>query len=286
MKLSKRILVAAVALAVVVLSGSLTGCRKLEARDNLNKGVAAFKNARYPDAVQFFTKAVELDPTFATARLYLATAYMNQYIPGADSPENVEMSKNALENFQKVLEADPKNATAVESIASLYYLESQGTAKIDDKLARLESAREWYQKLTEVDPNRKEAFYSLGVIAWATWYPDWNSARSKAGMKPDAPGPIKDKKAREELKAKHSQRIESGIASLKRALEIDKEYDDAMAYLNLLYRERADLADNFEGYKKDEDVANGWIDKALDTRKMKSERQPKSMGVTNEAPAK
>ena len=62
MKMRNRILVAAAALAAVVLSGSLTGCKKLEARDNLNKGVAAFKNAKYPDAVQFFTKAVDLDP--------------------------------------------------------------------------------------------------------------------------------------------------------------------------------------------------------------------------------
>lgn len=286
MKMSNRILVAAVALAAVVLSGSLTGCKKLEARDNLNKGVAAFKNAKYPDAVQFFTKAVELDPTFATARLYLATAYMNQYIPGAESPENVEMAKNALANFQKVLDADPKNATAVESIASLYYLESQGTAKLEDKLTRLENARQWYQKLTEVDPNRKEAFYSLGVIAWAKWYPDWNSARIKAGMKPDAPGPLKDKKAREELITKHGQMIEGGIASLKRALEIDKEYDDAMAYLNLLYRERADLALSSEGYKKDVELADDWMQKALDTRKLKADRQPKNMGITNEAPAK
>ncbi len=285
MKMRNRILVAAAALAAVVLSGCLTGCKKLEARDNLNKGVAAFKNAQYPSSVQYFTKSVELDPTFATARLYLATAYMNQYIPGAESPENVEMAKNALANFQKVLEADPKNATAIESIASLYYLESQGTSKLEDKLARLDNAGQWYRKLTEVDPNRKEAFYSLGVIAWAKWYPDWNSARSKAGMKPDAPGPLKDKKAREELKAKHGQMLEDGIASLKRALEIDKEYDDAMAYLNLLYRERADLAESSDGYKKDTELADDWMQKALDTRKIKADRQPKAMGITNE-PAK
>ena len=286
MKMRNRILVAAVALAALILSGSLTGCKKLEARDNLNKGVAAFKNAKYPDAVTYFTKAIELDPTFATARLYLATAYMNQYIPGAVSPENEEMAKNALANFQKVLDADAKNATAIESIASLYYLESQGTTKLEDKLDRLESARQWYQKLTEVDPNRKEAFYSLGVIAWARWYPDWNAARSKAGMKPDAPGPLKDKKAREELVEKHGQLLESGIASLKRALEIDKEYDDAMAYLNLLYRERADLADSSAGYQKDVDTADDWMQKALDTRKIKAERQPKTMGITSEAPSK
>ena len=284
--MTNRILVTVAALAALVLGGSLAGCKKLEARDNLNKGVAAFKNAKYPDAVEFFARAVELDPTFATARLYLASAYMNQYIPGAESKENLAMANNALENFQKVLEADPKNSTAVESIASLYYLESQGTSKLEDKLDRLEKARVWYQKLTEVDPTKKEAFYSLGVIAWAKWYPDWNSARSKAGMKPDAPGPLKDKKAKEELKAKHGAMLEDAMKNLQKALDLDKEYDDAMAYMNLLYRERADLADTAEAYKKDVDTADEWIQKALDTRKIKAERQPKNTGIVNESSSK
>jgi hypothetical protein len=196
------------------------------------------------------------------------------------------MANNALENFQKVLEADPKNATAVESIASLYYLESQGTTKLEDKLDRLEKARVWYQKLTEVDPSKKEAFYSLGVIAWARWYPDWNSARSKAGMKPDAPGPLKDKKAKDELRAKHGASLNDGIASLQKALALDKEYDDAMAYLNLLYRERADLADSSAEYTQDVKTADEWIEKALDTRKIKAERQPKSQGIVNESSSK
>jgi tetratricopeptide (TPR) repeat protein len=284
--MNTRTLVTVAALVALALGGSLAGCKKLEARDNLNKGVAAFKNAKYPDAVQYFTKAVELDPTFATARLYLASAYMNQYIPGAESPENVAMANSALDNFQKVLDADPKNSTAVASIASLYYLESQGTSKIEDKLERLEKARVWYQKLVEVDPTNKEAFYSLGVIAWAKWYPDWNSARTAAGMKPDAPGPLKDKKAKQELKDKHGAMLDEGIASLQKALAIDKEYDDAMAYLNLLYRERADLADSPAEYQKDTNTADDWITKALDTRKIKAERQPKNTGIVNESSSK
>ncbi len=59
-----------------------TGCEKLRARDHLNKGVQAFKTAKYTQAVDHFKEAVQLDPEFATARLYLATAYMSQYIPG------------------------------------------------------------------------------------------------------------------------------------------------------------------------------------------------------------
>jgi hypothetical protein len=34
--------------------------------------------------------------------------------------------------------------------------------------------------------------------------------------------------------------IDEGIASLKKAIEIRADYDDAMAYLNLLYRLKAE----------------------------------------------
>jgi hypothetical protein len=91
-------------------------------------------------------------------------------------------------------------------------------------------------------------------------------------MKPEDPGPIKDKKLKEELKAQWLPMVEDGIKNLQKALDVDKEYDDAMAYMNLLIRERADLADTPEQYKKDIDTADGWVQKALETKKIKAER--------------
>ena len=58
-----------------------TGCNKLKSRDRINKGIQSYKGAKYADAVEFFKEAVELDPTNVNGRLYLATAYMSQYIP-------------------------------------------------------------------------------------------------------------------------------------------------------------------------------------------------------------
>src|SRR5579871_3337274 len=97
----KKILVVGIAAAALVA----TGCDKLKARDNLNKGVQAYKGAKYADAVEFFKKSVDLDPTNVNGRLYLATAYMSQYIPGAESPDNMQLAKQAKEEFIKVLEA-------------------------------------------------------------------------------------------------------------------------------------------------------------------------------------
>ena len=257
--------------AVGVLAIASTGCEKLKARDSLNKGVREFKSAKYNQAVEHFKEAVKLDPEFPTARLYLATAYMSQYIPGADSEENMQNARAAEQEFKNVLERDPSNTLAIESIASLHYNQAQGGTP-EQKLQKLDQAAEWYTKLAQVDPNNKTAFYSLGVITWAKWYPKLMEARNKLGMKPEDPGPIKDKKVKEELKAQWLEPVNKGIQHLERALQIDPEYDEAMAYMNLLIRERADLADTPEGYKKDIEVADNWVQKALDTKKIKAER--------------
>jgi Tfp pilus assembly protein PilF len=264
----RNLLLAAAIGSLALLS---TGCEKLKARDNLNKGVQAFKSAKYNSAVEHFKEAVRLDPEFPTARLYLATAYMSQYIPGADSPENMQNAKAAEQEFLRVLEKDPQNALAVESLASLHYNQAQG-GSVEQKIKKLDEAAGWYTKLSQVDPNNKTAYYSLGVIVWAKWYPKLMEARAKLGMKPEDPGPIKDKKVKEELKAQWSDTINKGIQNLERALQIDPEYDEAMAYMNLLIRERADLADSPEVYKKDIEVADNWVQKALDTKKIKAER--------------
>ena len=90
----------------------------------------------------------------------------------------------------------------------------------------------------------------MGFIAWSKWYPVYGTARANLGMKQEDPGPIKDKKVKEELKQKYGPVIEGGLQALDKALQINPEYDDAMAYVNLLVRERADLADTKEEYDK------------------------------------
>jgi tetratricopeptide (TPR) repeat protein len=251
-------------LAVGSLALMGSGCKQLKSRDQINQGVTAFKGAQYPEAVEHFKQAVELDPGFVTARLYLATAYMQQYVPGVDSPENDQMAQASMDQFNKVLETDPKNTVAIASIASLY---------LNQK--KLDQAQQWYEKLAAVDSRDKTAYYSMGFIVWSKWYPALGAARAKLGMRPEDPGPIKDKKVKEELKAQYGPLIDSGLKDLDKSLEIDPEYDDAMAYENLLIRERADLADTKAEYDHETKVADDWVQKVLDIKKVKEERKAK-----------
>ena len=253
--------------AVLIALLSSTGCEKLRARDQLNKGVAAYKGAKYQEAVEHFESAIKNDPTFVNGRLYLATSYMSQWIPGADSADNVTMAKNAQENFMKVLDIQPNNTVAIASIASLYFNQK-----------KLDEAKEWYQRLLNVDPNEKSAYYTMGVIAWTKTFSKRMEARAKLGMKPEDPGPLKDKKVRAEIRELNLATVEEGLKNLSKAIEIDREYDDAMAYLNLLHRERADLSDSVEDYKKDVAAADVWVEKTLETKKLKNERAQKTQG--------
>src|SRR5437870_12096324 len=105
-----------VAFVILAICGS--GCNKLKARDLLNKGVAAYKGAQYDAAIEDFKKAKDLDPGLLNARLYLATAYASQYIPGAPSEGNVRKAQQATAAFPDVRRGDPKNLSAIDCFGS------------------------------------------------------------------------------------------------------------------------------------------------------------------------
>ena len=267
MKTSIRMLVIAAA-ALMILS--TTGCSKLRARDQLNKGVNAYKNAKYEEAINHFQQAVSLDPSLLNARLYLATAFAQQYIPGADAPDNNKMAEQAIDQYKEVLQRDPKNVNSVKGIAYLYL-----------QMKKFNDAKEFYRKATELDPNDPEPYYSVAVIDWTQTYQPRMEERAKLGLKPDEP--LKDKKVCAALKEKNAANIQEGIDNLNKALQLRPDYDDAMAYMNLMYRERADLqCDNPAARAADLKTADEWVDKTLAVKKAKAEKQPGTQGITNE----
>jgi tetratricopeptide (TPR) repeat protein len=265
-------------LAATTVFGTLflmSGCSKLQSRDQMNQGVMAYKNNHYPQAVTHFKEAVRLDPSNQNAQLYLATSYMIQWVPGADSPDNKKNYDAAQDEFDKILASDPKNSLALASLASMAYNNaSSGTP--EQKAAAMEEARKWNLKRVEVDPKDAEAYYYLGVIDWAKAFTPIQTERVNQHMKADDPGPIKDVKIRADLKEKYEQTINDGLDNLKKCLDIDKENEDAMSYINLLLRKKADLEDTPDASKADIAQAEDWSNKSLDMKKLKASRPQKT----------
>ena len=256
--------------AAVILAGLLvgaSGCQKLKARDELNKGVAAYRDAKYPLAIEHFKQAVQYDPTLLNARLYLATAYANQYIPGSETDENIKIGEQAIAEFQNVLKEDPNNIGSISGIASLYF-----------QMKRLDDAKEYYQKQIQMDPTTPEAYYSIAVIDWTMTYQPRIVLKSRLRLKPDEP--IKDAKERQALAERNAPLVEEGMQMLNKAMQLREDYDDAMAYLNLLYREKADLADTPQERDELLKTADTWIEKTLAVKKAKAEKAAKEPGAS------
>ena len=94
-------------------------------------------------------------------------------------------------------------------------------------------------------------------------------------MKPEDSLPAKDKKVCAEMKEKNTANVQEGIDNLNKALQLRPDYDDAMAYLNLMYRERADIqCDDPAARAADLKTADEWVDKTMATKKAKAEKQP------------
>jgi len=261
---------AAVALALF----SSVGCDKLRARDQLNKGVEAYKNNHYEQAIDHFQQAVQLDPSLINARMYLATAYVSQYIPGVDSPDNLRTAQQAIDEYQKVIDANPSRDQKVNSAKGIAYL-YLNMKKWDD-------AKKYYRMASELDPNDPEPYYSVGVIDWTACYQPRMEKRAALGMKPEENLNPKNKdqaKACSELKVQNTPSIQEGIDTLNKAIQLRPDYDDAMAYLNLMYREKADVeCDDLATRADDLKTADHWVDETLRVKKAKAEKAAQSQG--------
>jgi tetratricopeptide (TPR) repeat protein len=248
------LLCGAVLLAVVA-----SGCNKLKARDQLHKGVNAFQNAQYQPATEFFKEAVRLDPTFLTAKLYLATAYFQQYVPGGESPENLQVAQNAINAFEDVLNSDPANKTALASIATLYY-----------NMKDFDKAKEFQRKRIQVDPSNPEPYYSIGVIDWAISYKNDGELRKSLNLnipKPDGSLPDLPVKESAQLADQNNTLVDEGIQNLQKALDLKPNDFATMAYLNLMFRQKADIEADKGARAEDLKTADDWEQKALNARK-------------------
>lgn len=240
-------------LPLFVLLALTTSCEmldRLKARDELNKGVKEYKAQRYDAATEHFERAVELDPTLLNAQLYLATTYRQEWIPGIRSSENMAKAREAIAAFEEVLEADPNNVNAMANIAGIY-------GGNDDP----DNAKLWYRKRLEVEPDNPEPYYGIGTI-------NWKLSHDVTGM-----NGISAEAAEEEERARATVLVEEGVEALRKALEINPNYTDAMQYLNLMYRERAYLSQDEEEKQRWEKEALRLAIQALELRRKQEEAE-------------
>lgn len=245
-----------------------------QARQALNEGTQSFRNGQYDEAIVAFQRAKLLDPRMMNARLYLATAYASQYIPGAPSDKNQELGRKAVEEFRGVLDIDPQNLSAIDGIGSIIF-QMAGTPYDPEKF---QESKSYHQKHIALQPKDPEPYYWVGVIDWTLSFrannelrAGYNQAHLAHQIKDTEPLPPQ---AREEYVRNYAAMIDEGIESLVRAIKLRPDYDDAMAYLNLLYRRKADAVASPSERDDLLLMADALIDRVMEIKQKRAEPPP------------
>jgi hypothetical protein len=91
--------------------------------------------------------------------------------------------------------------------------------------------------------------------------------RNSLGQQDDGSA-IKDKAACAKLQAENGPLVTEGLTDLTKATENRKDYSDAMAYLNLLYRRKAELECGDDAARKaDTAMADQWMQRGMNAKK-------------------
>jgi tetratricopeptide (TPR) repeat protein len=251
------------------------GDPRVQAREYLNEGVRAYKEAHFDEAIDDFKKAKELDPLFENASLYLATAYATQYVPGAPSPENVRFGDLAVQEFREILNKDSNNLSAIDGISAILY--NLGGTPFDEK--KLRDSKAYREKHILLKPDDSEPYYWVGVIDWSLCYRANKRLREEYNKTSSQPV-----KAEEALPAglsadfdrQYRATMDEGITDLQNAIRLKSDYTDAMAYLNLLYRQKVDMDSSTVLREEDLRKADDLIDeiKAIKTKHPDNQTSP------------
>ncbi len=280
--LLRAILIGTALLVVVENSGAVrvapqedAAAQRMEARKWLNEGVQAYREGQIDQAIVDFQNAKKLDPSLVNAQLYLATARSAQYIPGDPSPENAQHGDQALQEFRSILGAHPDSLSAIDGAGSILY-NLAGTPFDPEKM---EESKSYHQKHIELRPGDPEPYYWVGVIDWSLAFrgngdmrADFNKIVKKPVKNTDPTPPA----LAAQFRQKYGGIVDEGIANMNKAMDLRPDYDDAMAYLNLLYRQKADMELTVAEQELDVKIADDLVDqvKAIKKRKMSTSQSP------------
>lgn len=258
------------------------GCESASIRIHLNDGSRLYKAQKFEEAIAEYQKVLRIAPDHWNANYLTAISYMALYHPGSTHPADLEHASRAIAAFEKTLKLEAPNTEERDKVRTYYlglltttnrtdaavaYLEQllKEDPKDTDLMGQLanmyarkgdfENAVRLFERRAQDAQGDKEAWYSLGVLYWE---------RSNKGA---AVLPVEER----------AEVIEKGIAAFNKALEIDPRYFEALSYINLIYREKAQVLSAQGMHVEAQEAfqtAEGFRTKAMEVRGGAKEASP------------
>ncbi len=246
------------------------GCDKVRARVTVREGNDLFKAEKYERAIDKYESALKLDDSLDKIYRNIGLAYMAMFQPASQSPKDKDFADKAIAAFQTYVEKHPEDPRGPEYLVTMYLNSSRydqaiaffqaaiqknpndlNTVKklalVYQKKQDFENALKWrteQAKLSTSELEKAEAWYTIGVLCWDRSY---NYPDLEPGYRQNV--------------------IQRGLDSLNEATKHRENYFEAIAYINLIFREKAKY--EIDPAKKQEFLveANKYMMKALELRK-------------------
>ena len=219
----------------------LAGCQRFEARVELNRGNAAYKQELYRDALKHFQRGLELDSTASFAWRSLGLTAMVLYRPGVEDPENLKFADTAIDAFSRYLDAfegKPELDPKIEE----YLLQTMLNAKHYD------AALDFLKKRLAKNPNDEKVVPAMvGVLVKSGRLKDALAMAEQAKTPEQKAQQLhligvtayENTKTAEAGFAGRAELIELGIGALERSNQLVADNPNVLTFWQLLLREKA-----------------------------------------------
>ena len=251
----------------------LGGCNKIQARAKFKEGNGFYKEEKFRAALSSFQDGMKLDPDAKEIWRSVGLSALAVYRPGEPGDENAKLADTAIDAFEKYLAAFPDDAKVREYLLSTLV----SSNKVDRAIAALREeerknpnspdARQAIVSLLVRNDKLEEAMaearrpvgprpspvalYTVGVAYWQKAY-----QANKNPFLLDVPG--------------REQAIAKGLDALEQANKILPDDVPTMAYINLLYREKAVIEPDPVKAQEWVAIADEWRNKAMELNKRKA----------------
>jgi tetratricopeptide (TPR) repeat protein len=226
-------------MAALTLALSSLGCTKIRARMEIKAANEAYQKEDYAGALPHYKQARSIDPSFPDLDRLVGYSEIGLYVPDDKSPKNEAHADAAIQELNGYLKKRPDDRIARDALINMYLNANRTSAAIDyfrsylkDHPADLEAVKSiatlyakqgdfneslaWYKKITLLDSKNPEAYYIFGVVCY-----------EKVAKNPPADP------------AQKLDILNQGKEALQHAIDMKPDYSEAMAYLNLLWRQQA-----------------------------------------------
>ena len=228
-------------------------------------GMAALAKNDYNEGIAHLERAISLNPLNSQAEVGVANAYAQLYKPGVNEKGNSDLSDLAIGHYRKVIDNGimPVSVMAAAKALGNFYV----------KMGRFDDAKEVYANKSAFNPEDPERHYRIAVIDWMETSQVRLAQQAQLGMKPGEILAVKNIEACGKVSDANYSNIDEGINQLNEALELDPRFEDAMNYMNLLYRERAEIRCNDPALRAaDLKTAGEWLQKMAIAKKANAAR--------------